>query len=69
MLSHYCCFQDKGTEMSGAVDLNHGAHGSVDLSSCDQEPIHTPSSIQPNGALVVVTRADLMVTHASLNLG
>ncbi len=38
----------------------------VDLTACDREPIHTPGSIQPHGALLVL--AGDTVAHASANL-
>ncbi|WP_296701383.1 diguanylate cyclase domain-containing protein [Thiocapsa sp. UBA6158] len=40
----------------------------ADLTICDQEPIHTPGAIQPWGALLVVGRHDLKVTHCSANI-
>jgi light-regulated signal transduction histidine kinase (bacteriophytochrome) len=40
----------------------------VDLSACDQEPIHIPGAIQPHGALLVARLDDWVVTHASANL-
>src|SRR5579883_2688249 len=40
----------------------------ADLESCAREPIHTPGSIQPHGALLVVRPADLTVTQASENV-
>lgn len=42
---------------------------SVDLSSCDREPIHIPGAIQPHGALLAVALPDLTVTQVSANLG
>jgi chemotaxis family two-component system sensor kinase Cph1 len=39
----------------------------VDLTSCDREPIHTPGSIQPFGALLVVSDPGLVVLEASAN--
>lgn len=39
----------------------------VDLGNCDREPIHIPGSIQPHGALLAVTRGDLVVAAASAN--
>ena len=40
----------------------------IDLTNCDREPIHIPGRIQPFGALLGFT-PDLIVTHASRNLG
>ncbi len=40
----------------------------VDLSVCDQEPIHQPGYIQPHGALIVLEEPHLIITHASNNL-
>lgn len=31
----------------------------VDLTNCEQEPIHLPGSIQPHGVLLVLKEADL----------
>ncbi len=39
----------------------------VDLTSCDQEPIHVPGSIQPQGVLLVVEPPDLRVVQVSSN--
>ena len=38
-----------------------------ELPSCDREPIHIPGTIQPHGALVVVSQPDLRITHLSDN--
>jgi light-regulated signal transduction histidine kinase (bacteriophytochrome) len=38
-----------------------------DLSSCDAEPIHIPSSVQPPGVLLVVRESDQSVLQASAN--
>lgn len=40
----------------------------ADLTTCDREPIHTPGSIQPHGALLVLDARDLRVSHISANL-
>ncbi|WP_140884289.1 bifunctional diguanylate cyclase/phosphodiesterase [Muricoccus nepalensis] len=40
----------------------------ADLTTCDREPIHTPGSIQPHGAMIVLDARDLRVTHISANL-
>ena len=40
----------------------------LDLTLCDQEPIHLPAAIQPHGALVLASVDELVVTHASANL-
>ena len=39
----------------------------LDLSSCAQEPIHIPGSIQPHGLLLVLT-ADFTIRHVSANV-
>src|SRR6476659_4356535 len=39
----------------------------VDLSTCDREPIHIPGSIQPHGLLLVLSATDLGVVAASAN--
>lgn len=41
----------------------------VDLTNCDREPIHIPGSIQPHGAMLVVSPGDFSVLHASANFG
>lgn len=38
-----------------------------DLSVCEREPIHTPSSIEPNGALLAFAEPDLRVLQVSSN--
>jgi light-regulated signal transduction histidine kinase (bacteriophytochrome) len=49
--------------------MNQAATDQVlDLSTCDQEPIRTPGSIQPHGFLLTLA-ADLAVLQASANLG
>ncbi len=40
---------------------------SIDLSECEQEPIHIPGTIQGHGALLVVDRARDLVIAASAN--
>jgi light-regulated signal transduction histidine kinase (bacteriophytochrome)/CheY-like chemotaxis protein len=39
----------------------------IDLSNCDQEPIHIPGLIQPHGALIVLRRHDLTICQVSSN--
>lgn len=39
-----------------------------DASPCDQEPIHTPGTIQSHGVLLAARADDLRVTHVSANL-
>ena len=41
----------------------------VDLDNCAREPIHVPGSVQPRGVLLAVTEPDLVVRHASDNVG
>lgn len=41
----------------------------VDLSTCDREPIHIPGLIQNHGCLLVCDPTDWSVTHVSENLG
>jgi chemotaxis family two-component system sensor kinase Cph1 len=38
--------------------------GAVDFTNCDREPIHTPGSIQPHGALLTLDPRDLHIVHA-----
>jgi diguanylate cyclase (GGDEF)-like protein len=40
----------------------------INLATCEQEPIHTPGAIQPQGALLVARHDDFTITHASANL-
>nr|WP_294520640.1 EAL domain-containing protein [uncultured Rhodopila sp.] len=40
----------------------------IDYSICEQEPIHIPGAIQPNGAVIAALADSLVVTHASANL-
>lgn len=39
----------------------------VDLTNCDREPIHTPGSIQPHGAMLICNPATGIISHASAN--
>ncbi|MBV9654296.1 MAG: GAF domain-containing protein, partial [Acetobacteraceae bacterium] len=39
--------------------------GEADLSNCELEKIHVPSSIQPHGAMLVVREYDLVIMQAS----
>ncbi len=41
----------------------------VDLTNCDREPIHTPGTVQPHGALLALREPELTVTQASANAG
>lgn len=41
----------------------------VDISSCDREPIHTPAAIQPHGILIVLREADWHILQVSQNVG
>nr|WP_294505079.1 EAL domain-containing protein [uncultured Rhodopila sp.] len=40
----------------------------IDHSFCEQEPIHIPGAIQPNGAVIAALASSMLVTHASANL-
>jgi chemotaxis family two-component system sensor kinase Cph1 len=44
------------------------ASSTLDLSSCDREPIHSPGAIQPHGVLFQLTGADLRITAVSANV-
>ena len=48
--------------MSGEIDA------AVDLSTCDQEPIHLPGSIQPGGVLLALAGEPPRIVCASANL-
>ncbi|MFT4053950.1 MAG: HWE histidine kinase domain-containing protein [Novosphingobium sp.] len=41
----------------------------MDLTNCDHEPIQIPGSIQPHGAMLVVSPADFTLLFASRNAG
>lgn len=41
----------------------------ADLETCAQEPIRIPGSIQPHGALLVLSEPDLRILQASRNIG
>ena len=43
------------------------AFGTADLSNCEREEIHLAGSIQPHGALLVVSEPDHRVVQASAN--
>jgi light-regulated signal transduction histidine kinase (bacteriophytochrome) len=40
---------------------------SLDISSCEKEPIHIIGSVQPHGALLVLSEPELEILQASLN--
>jgi light-regulated signal transduction histidine kinase (bacteriophytochrome) len=40
----------------------------LDLTTCDQEPIHIPGSIQPHGVLFALSGPDLRITAVSANV-
>jgi light-regulated signal transduction histidine kinase (bacteriophytochrome) len=44
------------------------AFGQADLSNCEREQIQLPGSIQPHGALLVVSEPDYIVIQASANV-
>lgn len=48
--------------------MNHPVD-TVDLSTCDREPIHIPGLIQPHGCLLVCRPGSWTITHASENIG
>lgn len=39
----------------------------VDLTSCDQEPIHIPGAIQPHGVLIALDEPNLRIVRVSAN--
>jgi diguanylate cyclase (GGDEF)-like protein len=49
---------------NGGICLDHR----IDLTTCEQEPIHTPGAIQPQGGLLVARLDNFIITHASENL-
>ena len=50
-----------------ALGLSSPAFGQADLSNCEREQIHLAGSIQPHGALLLMTEPDLVVVQASNN--
>ncbi len=55
--------------MSGSREsIPPDASPALDLSLCEQEPIHIPGAIQPHGAVLAALADGLLVTHASANL-
>ncbi len=49
------------------VNLPINNEEAVNLTNCDREPIHIPSSIQPHGVLMVLSEPDLKITQVSKN--
>lgn len=47
--------------------LHHPPFGEADLSNCERELIHLAGSVQPHGALLVLSAADGVVRQASRN--
>ena len=45
----------------------HAPEVPVDLTNCDLEPIHIPSSIQPHGVLLAARASDLRIVYISEN--
>jgi light-regulated signal transduction histidine kinase (bacteriophytochrome) len=43
------------------------ATATVDLASCENEPIHTPGLVQPHGFLLACRSGEFGITHASVN--
>jgi chemotaxis family two-component system sensor kinase Cph1 len=43
------------------------AFGQADLTNCEREPIHLAGSVQPHGALVVLSEPALVIEQASVN--
>jgi light-regulated signal transduction histidine kinase (bacteriophytochrome) len=41
------------------------AFGAATIDNCDREPIRIPGSIQPHGALLVVSRGSLDIVQAA----
>ena len=48
--------------------MTHPAPGAIDLASCESEPIHIPGSIQPHGALLVLSPDTLRIEQVAGNL-
>lgn len=43
--------------------------GQIDLTNCDEEPIHLIGAIQPHGALIAVSEDSHVIDYASTNTG
>lgn len=56
------------TDSAGSARAFLPAFGEADLSNCEREQIHLAGSIQPHGALLVVSEPDLVVVQASGNV-
>jgi chemotaxis family two-component system sensor kinase Cph1 len=54
----------KHSHHANAMSTQPIALDEVDLTYCDQEPIHIPGSIQPHGVLLTLDPRDLHVVHA-----
>jgi hypothetical protein len=52
----------------GVEPPTQGLLPALDLSLCENEPIHAPGAIQPHGAVLAALADGLLVTHASANL-
>jgi light-regulated signal transduction histidine kinase (bacteriophytochrome) len=52
----------------GLAGFDPNGRMAVDLTSCDQEPIHIPGCIQPHGFLFALSGADLRVVSVSANV-
>jgi light-regulated signal transduction histidine kinase (bacteriophytochrome) len=52
-----------------SLGLSSPAFGQADLSNCEREQIHLAGSIQPHGALLLMTEPDLVVVQASESAG
>ncbi|MGC8525390.1 MAG: hypothetical protein ACP5M5_14010 [Acidibrevibacterium sp.] len=50
-----------------ASSLSSPAFGQADLSNCEREQIHLAGSIQPHGALLVVSEPEQVIVQASAN--
>jgi len=50
-----------------ASSLSSPAFGQADLSNCEREQIHLAGSIQPHGALLVVSEPEQIIVQASVN--
>jgi PAS domain S-box-containing protein len=56
------------TDRFDPVVDNEAASLAVDLTLCEQEPIHIPGAIQPHGALLATLADGSLITHASANV-
>ncbi len=61
------CIYENPSPSRPMYSLENALEMSVDLISCDNEPIHIPGSIQPHGALIVLSEDDTTIVQCAGN--